>query len=655
MGIKFFYILSIIYGIVTSLGLFSKNLSPQFLYISLIIIAVYFLFYTTRKKIEFFYSIFGVIIVNLSVQLTGGLNSPLFLLYFLILPIIGHKDTYMNYWIIALCMLSAEVLSSVVHVRILVLPLLTLAFAILILGIVIKKKLGYEHFLQKNLAKYEAREQFYRAADFESKSIVTSVRNIDLHKGIERPLLYFVKFVHSIFNAHTTAIFSYNNDNLVLVQGFSRSELFRPDAVMDIKSGIYHQAISEQKAVLIKEFIHSSEVLGYYRGELKISSVIIKPIILVDQVEGMFVIDRSDSHFNEDDKKLFDEATNAVGYFLAMLRLYEKERYETQYLSAIAELAKELQRELDLKLILSDTIKSLRIFMKCDDVSIAKIDEINNNGVVIRSTYIKEDTKFSLDDGLVGFIGRHKNPIIKDDLHEGNLVVLKKDEKTNNASFVGAPIKQDDELLGVIWLEDHRKRKFTKDDIEALNILSSQLSLAWQRAKLYYKVKDLSIRDGLTELYNHRHFQEILEEEINRSKELVLIFFDIDHFKYINDTYGHLAGDEVLKYLGKLISRTGIAARYGGEEFAIILPNCSIKEGAEIAVRLKDHLKKSEIKFNQIQIKITISIGIAHYPTDAETRLELIERADKALYKAKETGRDRIVIAQSINNGIQKP
>jgi diguanylate cyclase (GGDEF)-like protein len=200
-----------------------------------------------------------------------------------------------------------------------------------------------------------------------------------------------------------------------------------------------------------------------------------------------------------------------------------------------------------------------------------------------------------------------------------------------------------------VWLEDHRTKKFSEDHARVLNIMASQLSFAWQRANLHNQVKELSVRDGLTGLYNHRYFQEILEREINKKRELVLIFFDIDHFKKVNDTYGHQAGDAVLKFLGRLISQTGIAARYGGEEFAILLTKCSLKKGIDQAVRLKDHLLKSEITFKQVKIRITVSIGIAHYPEDADHRIDLIEKADKALYRAKETGRDRIIIAKTMS------
>lgn len=649
MGIKIFYFFSLIYSLVAGLGLFKKNLPDKFLYLFLIIVGVGYLVYVFKKKNEFYDTIGAGIITNLAIQLTGGLKSPLYFLYFLMLPIIAYRDKYKNYLIITVVLLGIELFSGLFKQPISILPLLSLGAAILIFSIITKRVMGREIVLKKSLMKYETRDQFLAPADFEARTIITSIRDIDRHPAIERPLLYFVKFIHHIFAAHTTAVFAYNNNNLVLIQGFSRSELFLPEVVLDLKRGLYRQIIAEQKSVLIKEFTQDPEELGFYKGELKIASVIIGPVILLDRVEGLFVIDRKGEEFTEEDKDKFDEATKGLSFLLGMLRLYERERYEAQYLSSIAELARKLQRGLELKAILNDTTKSFKEVFKCNDISIAGVDELNNQGVVLESTYIRENRKFSLDDGLVGLVARYKNYILKDDLGQGNLVVLKKGERRRVGSFVGVPVKEDDEILGVIWLEDHRKKRFDEDDARRLDILSSQLTLAWQRAILYERVKEVSLRDGLTGLYNHRHFQEVLEQEINKQKELVLIFFDIDHFKKINDTYGHQTGDEVLKFLGRLISQTGIGARYGGEEFAIILPGHNLKKGIEIAVHLKDHLKKTEIKFNQTKIKITVSIGIAYYPKDAKTRITLLERADKALYKAKETGRDRIVIAQSLS------
>lgn len=648
MGIRIAYAFAVLYAILSGLGLFNYELGVPYVYLFILLIAAYSIFYISFNKTRLLHAIIAGSSVNLAVQLSGGMLSPLFLLYCVTFPIIGYRDSTRNYWIVVLTIVVIEFTSSLIARRFQILPFSFLIVAVLVVGYIIDSMRSRESRITRSLVKYETRDQFFAPATYASDKVVTSVGEIDRHKGIERPLLYYVKFIHSVFNAHTTAIFACNEDKIVLVQGFSHSELFVPESVVEAHSGLYHQAISERRSILIKEYLQHPDELGYYRGAAQVSSVMIAPIMLVDKVVGVLAMDRNSGSFHDRDKAIFDEAANTAGFLLAMLRLYEKARYDVQHLSSIAELAEKLHKRLDLKEILSDTIQAFKHFMPCDDISIAKVDEINYSGEVLISTYVAENTRFSLNDGLVGFVARHKNSIIKDDLGKGNLVAFKKGTKTSNASFVGVPIQQDDELLGVIWLEDHQRNKFNEDDVRILNILSYQLSLAWQRATLYDKVKELSIRDGLTDLYNHRHFQEILEVKISEVNELTLMLLDIDHFKKINDTYGHQAGDKVLKFLGRLISQVGIAARYGGEEFAIIMPACSLKRGMDRAVRMKDQLLKSEVNFDGAKIKFTVSVGIAHYPDDAKTRVDLIEKADRALYMAKEQGRDRIIIAQTV-------
>jgi diguanylate cyclase (GGDEF)-like protein len=648
MGIKLAYVFAVLYAMLSGLGLFSHELGSPYIYLFVFIIAAYYFSYISIKKIVFLHTVVAGASVNLAVQLSGGVISPLFVLYYVAFPIIGFRDNTRNYWITGLAIVVIELTAGLIVRRFEILPFGFLIVSVLVAGYIMYTLRDRESRIARSLVKYETRDQFYAPASYASDKVVTAVGEIDRHKAIERPLLYYVKFIHNVFNAHTTAIFACNDDKIVLVQGFSHSPLFVPDSVVDTHSGLYRQAISERRSILIKEYLQHPDELGYYRGAPQVSSVMIAPIMLVDRVVGVLAMDRISGSFHDRDKATFDEAANTAGFLLAMLRLYEKARYDVQHLSSIAELAEKLHKRLDLKEILSDTIQAFKHFMPCDDISIAKVDEIDNSGEVLVSTYVAENTRFTLNEGLVGFVARHKNSIIKDDLSKGNLVTFKKGMKTSNASFVGVPIQQDDELLGVIWLEDHQRKKFNEDDVRILNILSYQLSLAWQRATLYDKVKELSIRDGLTDLYNHRHFQEILEAKISDVNELTLLLLDIDHFKKINDTFGHQAGDKVLKFLGRLISQVGIAARYGGEEFAIIMPGCSLKKGMDRAVRMKDQLLKSEVVFDNTKIRFTMSIGIAHYPNDAKTRVDLIEKADRALYMAKEQGRDRIVIAQTL-------
>ncbi|PID78459.1 MAG: diguanylate cyclase response regulator [Gammaproteobacteria bacterium] len=191
--------------------------------------------------------------------------------------------------------------------------------------------------------------------------------------------------------------------------------------------------------------------------------------------------------------------------------------------------------------------------------------------------------------------------------------------------------------------------------LNSVNRALQKRNLEKQNKLLIKQLEDMAIRDPLTGLYNMRQFYSYLEEEISRSSrykhDFCLLFLDIDHFKQVNDTYGHLFGDYVLKKIGRIMESalrsTNKLFRYGGEEFVVILPETSKHEGVQIAERLMDTIRGQIFKYEGHQAKITISIGGATYPEQSTIKNELIKFADKALYQAKEAGRNRCIFAEN--------
>ena len=182
--------------------------------------------------------------------------------------------------------------------------------------------------------------------------------------------------------------------------------------------------------------------------------------------------------------------------------------------------------------------------------------------------------------------------------------------------------------------------------------LLSHISLIIERASAYKKLEKLSITDSLTNLANRRHFTERYREEFNRSKKfglnLSFSIVDIDHFKRYNDTYGHLAGDAVLRklsfFLKENLREIDFLGRFGGEEFSAFLPETSKEQAVMVAERLRIKLEDTEFNIYDEKMKLTVSIGIAQFPVDSDKTEILIEKADTALYKAKKQGRNRVCI-----------
>ncbi|HEY3347511.1 MAG TPA: sensor domain-containing diguanylate cyclase [Nitrospirota bacterium] len=219
-------------------------------------------------------------------------------------------------------------------------------------------------------------------------------------------------------------------------------------------------------------------------------------------------------------------------------------------------------------------------------------------------------------------------------------------------SMVCVPLAFKDDLIGIFYVDDFSPRKFVKGELRLLSILSSFAAMSIDHAKLHERTKRLAVTDGLTELFNHRHFQEQLEREISRADRyhdmFSLMMIDIDDFKVLNDTYGHPFGDKVLQKLSGILKGStrdsDTVSRYGGEEFTIILPKVDTALAGLMADRVLRNIKTKSSQFMRGKKPLTVSIGISTYPGDSKKKMDLIKKADKALYEAKHRGKDQAVL-----------
>ena len=264
-----------------------------------------------------------------------------------------------------------------------------------------------------------------------------------------------------------------------------------------------------------------------------------------------------------------------------------------------------------------------------------------NNGLI-------ECTKLKANEGIAGKVFAEKKAIITN-LGAKDPRFAKTDIDSGISSLLCVPLVAKGESIGVINITNKKNGKlFNKQDLEFIEALANQAAIAVDNAKLY----ELATKDGLTKLYIIRHFKSLLETELKRMARynhvLTLLMMDIDNFKKVNDTYGHLTGDMVLKEIAAAIQSTirhiDIAARYGGEEFVVVLPETAARNAKIIAERIRVNISKIEIKIDENNsVRPTVSIGIAEFPNIDEPNMTcLIECADKALYQAKNNGKNCI-------------
>lgn len=218
-------------------------------------------------------------------------------------------------------------------------------------------------------------------------------------------------------------------------------------------------------------------------------------------------------------------------------------------------------------------------------------------------------------------------------------------------SLIASPLTSGKSMLGVLRIDNMQREVFNSEDLRFLSTIADLGAMAIENAILYQRTRELAIRDGLTSLYLRRYFFPQLNQELIRAvrkeSQLSLLILDIDKFKSYNDKYGHIAGDIVLKTVGNMLngyfSEPGnLVCRYGGEEFAVLLPDIPKDKAIKLADDLRKKIKDFSIFLRKKKTNITISIGLASFPSDARTREEFILKADSQLLKAKESGRDKV-------------
>jgi len=339
---------------------------------------------------------------------------------------------------------------------------------------------------------------------------------------------------------------------------------------------------------------------------------------------------------------------------------------QSQELNIFHDVAKALTSSLDLDSILQTIMEKMAEYFRPDTWSLLMVDEVHNELyfaiAVGDAAEALKDVRLKVGEGIAGWVAKNGEQLIVPDVYTDARFAKRIDEVTQweTRSIICIPLNSKHRVLGVIQLVNVDMKGFGDPEIFFLQALCDYAAIAIENSRSVEKIQELTITDDCTGLYNARHLYKTLETEVYRSSrfgyEFSVLFIDLDHFKQVNDTHGHLVGSKLLAEIGYLVKAQlrliDYAFRYGGDEFVVLLPQTGKDQALTVAKRLRDALRVSMFcKEEGLNLNVRASIGLATYPHDAKSPHDVIRQADEMMYLVKNTTRDNIGIAQ---RGVMK-
>jgi len=402
--------------------------------------------------------------------------------------------------------------------------------------------------------------------------------------------------------------------------------------------------------------------LSYYSEPVRIGALIAVPVMENEKIHGVLLADRIEGgDFSDAEQTLLVAATGQI------MRTVENERVFAQLQRSKSDQGKLYRASEALNAartepeVLESGFSAIEQLAPYDLAAVTDFDAGTHVHRVLMSrgkgADDLNDLSFTDSRSLVAMVvkNRHYLPYKGSYDSRQQVVFTKKIRMGDIESLLVIPLVVQDNAMGTLVIASRNKNVYHGGVRPILEVLANQLAQSLASARMYRKLEELATIDGLTGLKNHRIFQMELGEKIKLAKRfdrpLSFLLIDVDHFKAVNDNHGHPAGDVVLRGVAGIIATNSreidTAARYGGEEFAVVGPETDTVGAMRLAERIRKDVQAAEFTTEAGVLKVTVSIGVATYPTHGEDKQTIIDQADQALYRAKGGGRNRCEVAKA--------
>ncbi len=515
-----------------------------------------------------------------------------------------------------------------------------------------------------NVYEREAGAIEYRADEVENVLRTDEKKRAHLATMIrerERSFRNLLEVLDRTIGPHTAALFLYDpkEEVFLLKDRLTRSDRFNDQIVQPI-NGLFRAVVRETAPVRLLSATGELRGLVYYRGVPVVRSVLAFSIRSQDLLKGVLILDRLDPEpFSEAEtetvERIADQLANAVDQSEALHAYF----YLMDELSGFYAAVSELNRCLRVEDVVRTLLNSTKALVNYDWGAVVLYDAVSKMNRIVaeesdeKAERVEKTFACAPERGLVSWVVKNQTPLYYTHFknREGRTPLFPKHMRVSNLyeSILLVPLHLKGETIGALAFAAVKNHAFSRSVRKMIEVTALQAAATLKNARMVDQLEQLATTDGLTGLVNHRTFQETLTEELERvgrhPAPVSLLLVDIDFFKKFNDEYGHPVGDFVLREIAQVlrhvVRKVDTVARYGGEEFAVILVNTSAIGASRMALRIVEEVGHSRFQHQGLTLRVTLSVGSSTYPDDAVSREELIERADRALYESKKTGRNR--------------
>jgi diguanylate cyclase (GGDEF)-like protein len=490
-------------------------------------------------------------------------------------------------------------------------------------------------------------------------------RQMDRAAELKQALAKLMAVARESLAAHSVLYFEADRAReAAYLRAWSGPPAIVPDCGLPLGGDPFAFVIDRGQSFYATDFKRLLWSLGYYRSEVKIGTLLAVPVKAGDVVIGVLVADRLEiQSFTGREPERLQEFAGLVADAIQRQRASLSSEEMGAEFKAVYEVSRRLAALTDPSPLRKLLLRSAKEIVPLEAGAVVMADDAGTRYTVEEvqgwaHEFIGREVGLSERTWAAWVLHSAQEPYLLDDAagDENRMPVLVLDEGPARApSLLAVPLRHRDRNLGALILMG-RRGAFDASASRVLGVIANQAAATLAVIRLKERHKRLAARDGLTQLYNRRAFDERLAKararEERQGGRFAVLLLDIDHFKRLNDTFGHPAGDAALKHTARVLEghlRQGDeAARYGGEEFAVILPGADAAGAAPLAERVRAAIEGSQLVFEGARLAVTVSVGVAAWPEDGRETEALLAAADRALYSAKQDGRNRVASAAGL-------